>query len=86
MVKDISVTETKARGDSSLALAPPGTEPASAAEVSEGSRFLWCILRNGGRCGGMHMPHIPPGMVAGALTLLCFQAGDSVAAHAGSSS
>lgn len=78
MAKENSLTETKARGDSSPVLALAG--------VSEGSRFLWCILGNGGGSGRMHTLHVPPGMMAGALPLLCLQAEDSVAAHAGSSS
>lgn len=86
MAKENSLTETKARGDSSPVLDLAGTEPASVTEVSEGSRFLWCILGNGGGSGRMHTLHVSPGMMAGALPLLCLQAGDSVAAHAGSSS
>lgn len=85
MAKEISLTDTNT-GGLFPSSSPFGTEPASAAEVSGGSRFLWCILGDGGSCGGMHTPRVLPGMVAGALPLLCLQAGDSVAAHAGSSS
>lgn len=61
MAKEISLTETKARGDSSLALALAGTEPASVAQVSERSKFLCVYWGMVGSVGGCTRPMYPQG-------------------------